>query len=82
MDDVLYTTAQVAELIHTNTNYVGELIKSGILPYLKMGHRKVRKSALEDFLAKWEGWDLTDPYNPVKLKNAPEADTSDGANNK
>lgn len=33
MDDVLYTTAQVAELIHTNTNYVGELIKSGILPY-------------------------------------------------
>lgn len=82
MNDVLYTTSQVAELIHTNRNYVGELIKAGVLPYLKMGSRKIRKTALDEFLEKWEGWDLTDPYNPVKLENAPEADTSNGANNK
>lgn len=67
MEDILYTVPQVAELIHTNQNYVGALINSGILPYLKMGHRKIRKSALDNFLEKWEGWDLTDPYNPVKV---------------
>ncbi|WP_270433401.1 helix-turn-helix domain-containing protein [Anaerostipes hominis (ex Lee et al. 2021)] len=78
MEDVLYTVPQVAELIHTNQNYVGALINSGILPYLKMGHRKIRKSALEEFLEKWEGWDLTDPYNPVEIKKAPEAATSMG----
>ena len=37
MEDVLYTVAEVAKLIKTNTNYVYELIKKGFLPALKLG---------------------------------------------
>ena len=66
-DDVLYTVAEVAKLIKTSVNNVYALIKAGLLPVLKLGGYKIRKVALDDFLAKWEGWDLTDPFNPVEI---------------
>lgn len=61
MDDILYTVPQVSKLIHTNSTYVYKLINSGLLPVLKLGSYKIRRAALEDFLAKYEGKDLTDP---------------------
>ena len=63
MEDVLYTVPEVAKLIKTNPAYVYELIKTGLLPVLKLGSYKVRKVSLEEFLAKYEGKDLTDPTN-------------------
>ena len=66
MEDVLYTVAEVAKLIKTNTNYVYELIKKGFLPALKLGSYKVRRAALLEFLEKYEGYDLTNPYEVKK----------------
>ena len=63
MEDVLYTVPEVAKLIKTNPAYVYELIKADLLPVLKLGSMKVRKVALEEFLKKYEGKDLTDPKN-------------------
>ena len=51
-EKILYTVKEVSELIHTNQAYVYTLIKTGLLPALKPGSYKVRKSALEDFLYK------------------------------
>ena len=68
MEDVLYTVSEVAKLIKTNPAYVYELIKADLLPVLKLGSMKVRKVALEEFLAKYEGKDLTDPKNIRDLK--------------
>jgi excisionase family DNA binding protein len=68
MEDVLYTVPEVAKLIKTNPAYVYELIKTGLLPVLKLGSYKVRKVSLEEFLAKYEGKDLTDPKNIKDLK--------------
>lgn len=68
MEDVLYTVSEVAKLIKTNPAYVYELIKADLLPVLKLGSMKVRKVALEEFLAKYEGKDLTDPMNIKELK--------------
>ena len=68
MEDVLYTVSEVAKLIKTNPAYVYELIKADLLPVLKLGSMKVRKVALEEFLAKYEGKDLTDPKNIKQLK--------------
>lgn len=68
MEDVLYTVAEVAELLKTSLNNVYTLIKADLLPVLKLGGYKVRKLALEEFLAKYEGKDLTDPFNPVEIK--------------
>lgn len=67
MEDVLYTVAEVAKLIKTNTKYVYELIKKGFLPALKLGSYKVRRDALLEFLKKYEGKDLTDLNNVVDL---------------
>lgn len=63
MDDILYTVPQVAKLLQTNNTYVYHLIKAGLLPRLKLGSYKIRRVALLDFLAKYEGKDLTNPYD-------------------
>ena len=63
MEDVLFTVAEVSKLLKTNTNYVYELIRKGFLPALKLGSFKIRKSALLEFLEKYEGQDLTDLSN-------------------
>lgn len=69
----LLTMKETAEQLQTNVNYIHNLRKAGLLPVLKLGNFKVRKQSLEDFLKKWEGWDLTDPYHPKELKDEKEA---------
>lgn len=65
---MLYTVKEVSQIMHTNPTYVYKLISSGLLPALKLGSYKVRKIALENFLEQYEGCDLTNPDNIVKLK--------------
>jgi hypothetical protein len=54
-------------LLKCNKNFAGEILKAGLLPYLQLGSRKVRRNAFEEFLQKYEGWDLSDPYNPKPI---------------
>ncbi|KXG75583.1 helix-turn-helix domain-containing protein [Thermotalea metallivorans] len=61
--DILYTVAEVAELVKCNNAYIYSLIKAGLLPALKLGSMKIRRTALLEFLEKYEGKDLTDPFN-------------------
>ena len=61
MEDMVYTVSEVANILKCNVNYVHELRKSGVLPFLKLGQYKCRKVALENFLATYEGKDLTNP---------------------
>lgn len=58
---MLYTMKEVSEILKTNVTYVHRLRKAGLLPCIKLGTYKVRKEALEAFLKKYEGYDLTDP---------------------
>lgn len=67
MEDVLYTVAEVAKLIKTNSSYVYELIKAGHLSALKLGSMKVRRVTLLAFLEQNEGNDLTNPHEVKKL---------------
>ncbi len=62
-DKMIYTVKEVSEIIHTNPAYVYSLIKSGLLPALKLGSYKIRKTALQNFLEDNEGKDITDPFN-------------------
>lgn len=68
MADRLYSVAEIAGIIECNKNYVYSLINNGLLPYLKLGSKKVRAKSLDEFLEKWEGWDLSNPSNPVKIE--------------
>ena len=67
MPDMLYTVKEVAEILKTNENYVYELHKAGLLKFLKIGRLKCRKSTLEEFLEKYDGKDLTDPFNVKEI---------------
>jgi len=67
-EKILYTVKEVSELIHTNQAYVYALIKAGLLPALKLGAYKVRRDALNKFLADYEGMDLRNPTHVSALK--------------
>jgi excisionase family DNA binding protein len=61
MEAMLYTVKEVAGILHTNRNYVYQVIRNGSLPALKLGSLKVRKEALEQFLRDSEGKNVSDP---------------------
>lgn len=66
-DNILYTVKEVAALLKTNVDYVHKLRKAGLLPFLKLGQYKVRKEALIEFLCRYEGKDLTNPFDIKEL---------------
>lgn len=68
MEDTLYTVKEVGEILKIGKNRVYDLIKSGLLPAMKLGGFKIRKAALCEFEAKYEGYDLTDPYKIKELE--------------
>lgn len=70
-DNILYTVKEVAALLKTNVDYVHKLRKSGLLPFLKLGQYKVRKEALVEFLSRYEGKDLTNPFQIKKTHYSP-----------
>jgi excisionase family DNA binding protein len=67
LEDVLYTVKEVSKLIKTNPSYVYSLINAGLLPTLKLGSYKVRRSTLLRFLERYEGKDVTDPKHITDL---------------
>lgn len=73
MEEVLYTVAQVSKLMKTSHNHVYELIRLGLLPALKLRHLKVRKEALNEFLKRFEGQDLSDLSNIKPLREESES---------
>ena len=63
MEDMLYTVNEVAEILKTNVDYVYRLQRTGLLRFLKIGRLKCRRATLEEFIAKYDGMDITDPEN-------------------
>lgn len=58
--DELLTVPDVAKRIGTEPNFVRDLLKTGLLPYISFGrYKRVRKFALNKFLAQCDGIDLT-----------------------
>ena len=63
MEDLVYTVQEVAEILKTSVDYVYKLQRAGLLRFMKIGRLKCRKSTLEEFLAKYDGMDISDPFN-------------------
>lgn len=68
MPDMLYTVPEVAQILKTNVDYVYKLQKAGLIRFMKIGRLKCRKSTLEEFLAKYDGCDISDPFNVQPIK--------------
>ncbi len=63
----VYTIKQVAEILQCGQNYVRKLNKAGLLQFMKLGSLKVRKATLDEFLEKYDGMDLSDPFHVSPL---------------
>ena len=72
MEDLLFTVPEVAAILKTNTDYVHKLRRAGLLQFMKIGRFKCRKSTLENFLAKYDGFNITDPDNIKKIEEGEE----------
>ena len=66
-EKMIYTTHEVAKILHSSPNYIYELIKKGKLKAVKLKSLKIRKTALEEFLQENEGNDLSDLENVKRL---------------
>lgn len=63
MDDLLLTVPEVAKILKTNKDYVYKLQKAGLIKFMKIGRLKCRRSTLEAFLERFDGCDISDPFN-------------------
>ena len=68
MEEMLYTVPEVAQILKTNVDQVYKLQRAGILRFMKIGRLKCRKSTLEQFLEKYDGCDISDPFNVQKIE--------------
>ena len=66
---ILYTVKEVATLLKVDPHYVYRLIDSGVLPAIKLNSTKVRKESLYKFLKDYEGFDLSNPNAPYRIKS-------------
>ena len=73
MEDMLYTVPEVAAILKTNVNYVYKLQKAGLLKFMQIGRLKCRKSTLEAFLEKYDGFDISNPFNIQPIEEGEEA---------
>lgn len=67
MEEMLYTVKETSKILKTNTDYVYSLIRKGYLRCLKLGSYKIKKTTLDGFLTKYEGYDLSDLDNVKEL---------------
>ncbi len=65
--DSLFSVKETAKYLGISKNKVYDLIHSGLLPAIKIGGLKIRSSSLQNFLAAYEGYDITDPDNIRKI---------------
>lgn len=70
----LLTVPEVAKILKTNTAYVYKLKNAGLLKFMQLGRLKCRRETLDAFIDKYEGYDLSDPFNikPIDIEGNEE----------
>ena len=68
MNEEVLTVKETSKVLKCGVNYVYELIKKGLLPHMKFGHIKIRRSAIDEFILKYENIDLSNLDNIKPLK--------------
>jgi len=65
--DELLTVKQVSQKLKGNPNQVYDLHKTGLLKGIKLGCLKFRAITVDNFMAKYEGYDLSDLKNIIEI---------------
>lgn len=58
-EPLVYTVREVSQILRTNISFVYRLIDHDLLPAIKLCSLRVRKEALDEFLRRYEGCDLS-----------------------
>lgn len=61
--DQLLTVKETSKILKINVGKVYELVKSGLLPALKLGSIKIPASSIDSFIQSQIGMDLSDLTN-------------------
>lgn len=64
----LLTVKECSVILKTSPDYVYRLIDNGLLKCLRIGRIKVRRSALDELIRSYEGYDITDPNEIKKME--------------
>lgn len=64
----LLDVSEIAKRLKCNRNTVYDLIRSGRLVGLKLGRMKVSTMELDDFMKRYAGKDVSDPYHVMDLQ--------------
>lgn len=65
--DRLLSVKEVCGVLCMDKNRVYSLIKSGVLPSIKVGSYRVSASAVDYFISNNIGKDVTDPFNITEI---------------
>ena len=65
----VFTVAETAEILRCSEGFVRRILNCGLMRYMKIGDIKIRSEALDEFLEKFDGEDVT-----TILKNMEEED--------
>jgi excisionase family DNA binding protein len=67
----LLTVKEASKVLKCGLPYLYKIINAGLLPYMKLGHIKIRRSAIDEFILKYENMDLSnlDDITPLKGEN-------------
>ena len=68
-EKLLYTVKETAYVLGCNVHLVYNLVNKGLLPALKLGSLKIRKTSIEKFLDEYDGMDLTNLDNIFALNS-------------
>ena len=76
MEEILYTVKETAKLLKVNPNYVYDLIKKEMLPALKLGSFKIRRTSLLNFVKAHDAHLCQRPHahHPAQRPSAPSVE--------
>lgn len=68
-EKLLYSVSEFAKLLGIGETLASAIVNSGLIPYLKLGGRKIRRKSVEKFLDEYDGYDLTNLSNIHPIRN-------------
>ena len=68
-EKLLYSVPEFAKLLGIGETLASAIVNSGLIQYLNLGGRKIRRESVEKFLDEYDGYDLSNLSNIRPIRN-------------
>ena len=65
----VFTVAETAEILRCSEGFVRRILTCGLMRYMKIGDIKIRSEALDEFLERFDGEDVTKILKRMEARN-------------